>query len=212
MNNKIFIIGLPRTGTTSLCHSFLQLGYKTAHTAYTETALKEADVIADTPVFSEFPLLDAHFANSRFINLERDLSKWVPSIRQLLARMHTNLMRSDGGFNTHLKRCYFETFGKYSLADIQSDEYLINCYEQHQQRVSNFFKDKKANLLTLNVAQPHSAKALQTFLGTDADIQFEQLNMGGKVTAWNDIKHPDKIASTRNGKIDKSLGYNHKIL
>ncbi|MEM7388342.1 MAG: sulfotransferase, partial [Pseudomonadota bacterium] len=49
MSSKIFIIGLPRTGTTSICNSFLQLGYKTAHTAYTQQAITTADVIADTP-------------------------------------------------------------------------------------------------------------------------------------------------------------------
>jgi len=59
MSSKIFIIGLPRTGTTSICNSFLQLGYKTAHTAYTQQAIITADVIADTPVFSEYALLDS---------------------------------------------------------------------------------------------------------------------------------------------------------
>jgi len=212
MKNKIFIIGLPRTGTTSICHSFLQLGYKTAHTAYTQAAIESAEVIADTPVFSEFPLLDKHYPNSIFINLQRDLSKWLPSIRQLLARMHTNLMREDGGFNSHLKRCYLEVFGHYTLADIESDEYLIACYKRHQQQVQNYFSDKKQQLLTLDVSDEHSPDALKAFLETEQPIVFKQLNMAGKVTAWNDIKHPDKIASTRNGKIDKSLGYNHKIL
>ncbi|MEZ7187422.1 sulfotransferase family protein [Pseudoalteromonas sp. DY56-GL22] len=209
MSSKIFIIGLPRTGTTSICNSFLQLGYKTAHTAYTQQAITSADVIADTPVFSEYALLDEHFANSRFINLERDLTKWLPSIRQLLARMHTNLMRPDGGFNSHLKRCYFDVFGQYSLAELESDEYLTACYQRHQQQVADYFKGREQQLLTLDVADSNSPQLLQQFLNTQQPISFKQLNMGGKVTAWNDIKHPDQVSSTRSGKIDKSLGYNH---
>ena len=35
--------------------------------------------------------------------------------------------------------------------------------------------------------------------------KFEKMNIGGKVTAWNAIKHPLKVASTANGKIDKYL-------
>jgi len=34
---------------------------------------------------------------------------------------------------------------------------------------------------------------------------FEKMNIGGKVTAWNNIKHPLKVASTANGKIDKVI-------
>ncbi len=212
MADKIFIIGLPRTGTTSICNSFLQLGYKTAHTAYTRESILHADVIADTPVFCEYALLDKQFAHSRFINLERELTNWLPSIRQLLTRMHTNLMRSDGGFNIHLKRCYLETFGQYSLADIRSDEYLTRCYSRHQQKIAQYFKGREQQLLTLDVANLQSPNLLQQFLKTEQSISFKQLNIGGKVTAWNDIRHPNKIASTRNGKIDKFLGYNHKIL
>jgi len=209
MSSKIFIIGLPRTGTTSICNSFLQLGYKTAHTAYTQQAITTADVIADTPVFSEYALLDKHFANSRFINLERNLTNWLPSIRQLLTRMHTNLMRPDGGFNIHLKRCYLDVFGHYSLAELESDEYLTACYQRHQHQVANYFKGREQQLLTLDVADTNSPQLLQQFLNTQQPINFKQLNIGGKVTAWNDIKHPDKVSSTRSGKIDKSLGYNH---
>ena len=212
MKNKIFIIGLPRTGTTSICHSFLELGYKTAHTAYTQQSIHSAEVIADTPVFNEYKLLDKHFDNCRFINLERELTKWLPSIRQLLTRMHTNLMREDGGFNTHLKRCYLDTFGRFNLSDIESDEYLTQCYNRHQNQVSEYFRGREHQLLSLSVADEQSPKLLQNFLQTEQTITFKPLNIAGKVTAWNDIKHPNKVASTRNGKIDKSLGYNHKIL
>ena len=48
---KIFIIGLPRTGTTSVCVAMLELGFYVAHTAYTDRSFTEAQVIADTPIF-----------------------------------------------------------------------------------------------------------------------------------------------------------------
>lgn len=212
MRNKIFIIGLPRTGTTSICNTFLELGYTTAHTAYTQNTFKQAEVIADTPVFSEYQLLDKHFSGAQFINLTRELSLWLPSIRQLLTRMHTNLMRTDGGFNNHIKRCYLSIFENLNLDNINSDTYLTDCYYKHQDTVANYFKARSSDLLSIDIAKVDSGDKLQVFINNEQPINFKKMNVAGKVTAWNDLKHSCKIASTRNGKIDKSLGYDHKIL
>lgn len=212
MTNKIFIIGLPRTGTTSICNSFLELGYTSAHTAYTQNTFKQADVIADTPIFSEYQQLDRYFSGAKFINLTREPNLWVPSIRQLLTRMYTNLVRHDGGFNSHIKRCYLSTFDSLSIDNINSDMYLNQCYDKHQQTVACYFKNRNQDLLNIDISKPDSTARLQTFINHEQPISFKKMNIAGKVTAWNDLKHPNKIASTRNGKIDKSLGYDHKIL
>jgi hypothetical protein len=40
--------------------------------------------------------------------------------------------------------------------------------------------------------------------GSASEIaDMPKLNVNGKVTAWNDLKHPLKISSTRMGKVDK---------
>jgi len=119
---KIFIIGLPRTGTTSVCAAMLALGYRVAHTAYTERSFFEAQVLADTPIFCDYQRLDSAYPNAKFIYLARDMEKWLPSIAQLLARMHNNLIRDDGGFNPIIKRCYQTIFSPYSLANINNLE------------------------------------------------------------------------------------------
>jgi hypothetical protein len=81
--NKIFIIGLPRTGTTSVCAAMLTLGFRVAHTAYTVRAFDEAQVIADTPIFNDYQQLDQAYPKAKFIYLERSLKNWLPSIQQL---------------------------------------------------------------------------------------------------------------------------------
>lgn len=207
-NNKIFIIGLPRTATTSVCIAFLELGYKTAHTAYTKACFEEAQVIADTPVFCDYQALDRAYPESKFINLVRPLDKWLPSIRQLLLRMHTNLQRTDGGFNPHLKRCYNQIFSPLTIENIKSDEFLIDCYQRHQQQIAEFFKSRPDDLLTIDVSHADSFAKLLSFIDFTDDVDgqaFKLINKGGKVTAWNDIKHPLKVASTRNGRIDSTL-------
>ena len=76
--NKIFIIGLPRTGTTSVCAAMLDLGFRVAHTAYTDRSFNEAQVIADTPIFCDYQHLDKAYPDAKFIYLTRTMDKWLP--------------------------------------------------------------------------------------------------------------------------------------
>ena len=204
---KIFVIGLPRTATTSVCVAMLKLGFPTAHTAYVQSAFDQAQVIADTPIFSDYQTLDSHYPGSKFIYLERDLASWLPSIKQLLMRMSANLLSEKGGFNPIIKRCFKTTFSPFSVENIQSDEFLAGCYQRHIRQAKRYFNTRSADFLMLNVAQPDSFTQLVDFLGLaphEVNVTgFEKINIAGKVTAWNEIKHPLKIASTRGGKIDK---------
>lgn len=206
-DKKIFIIGLPRTATTSVCVSLLELGYKTAHTAYTQHALDNAEAIADTPIFCDYQKLDSKYANAKYVYLTRDMSLWVPSIRQLLLRMFKNLQRTDGGFNPTLKRCYNEVFSPLTIENINNDDFLISCFERHQAKIFSFFKERENDLLTIDVSNDESFGNLMKFLGnniSDMETQnFRPINMGGKVTAWKKIKHINKVESTYSGRIDK---------
>ncbi|MGO2129796.1 MAG: sulfotransferase [Pseudoalteromonas prydzensis] len=203
---KIFIIGLPRTGTTSVCHAFLQLGFSCAHTAYIQKTFVNAQVLADTPIFNDYQQLDKLYPNAKFIYLERESEKWLPSIRQLLQRMQVNLTRADGGFNPHIKRCYFNTFGDFSSNALENDAYLLRCYAEHKKTAQHYFLNRPTDFLCIDIANPTSFASLCAFLQIQTALtQFEKMNIGGKVTAWNAIKHPLKIASTANGKIDKQL-------
>jgi hypothetical protein len=207
--NKIFIIGLPRTATTSVCLASLGLGLKTAHNAYTQHAFTQAQVLADTPIFCDYQTLDKQFPNSKFIYLTRESSLWLPSIKQLLQRMMVNLQRSDGGFNPHLKRCYNEVFSPLTAENIEQDEFLLSCYQRHQQGIEQYFKAREQDLLTIDVSNDQSYARMLEFLGKD-DSQidnndFKVINIGGKVKAWQAINNKLKIESTNKGKIDKVL-------
>ncbi|GHG03343.1 sulfotransferase [Thalassotalea marina] len=204
--NKVFIVGLPRTGTTSLCVKCLELGFNVAHTAYTQQTFEQAQIIADTPVFNDFVLLDQYYPDSKFILLEREISLWLPSIKQLLNRMSRNLLRTDGGFNPIIKRCYTETFAPFEPELINNDEFLANCYFSHQSKVLSYFGDKPNQLLRLNLTNSDAPQQLANFLNITAPASaFSVINKGGKVTAWNDLKHPSKVPSTRNGKTSPLL-------
>jgi len=204
LQNKVFIIGLPRTGTTSICAAMLKLGFTVAHTAYTQTTFEKAQVIADTPAFADFIRLDDYYPNSKFIYLTRNTKKWLPSIKQLLQRMYVNVSRDDGGFNTIIKRCYQKTFSPFILENIESDEFLTNSYMNHRNEVVQHFSQRPKDLLVIDISELESYRKLLTFLSLDDSNNkgaFEKLNVGGKVTAWKDLKHDNKIESTKNGRI-----------
>ena len=205
--SKIFIIGLPRTGSTSICAAMLELGFRVAHTAYTDRAFSEAQVLADTPIFCDYQHLDSAYPDAKFIYLSRAMDKWLPSIKQLLARMHSNLIRDDGGFNPIIKRCYQEIFTPYSLDNINNVEFLAQCYQQHETQVQQYFTDRDSNFLSLDISDSESYNQLLSFLNfPESEIVssgFKRLNVGGKVTAWKDIKSSLKVDSTNKGRVTK---------
>jgi len=204
---KIFIIGLPRTSTTSVCLATLDLGFKTAHTAYTEQTMQQAQVIADTPIFCDYQQLDCQYPNAKYVYLTRQPELWLPSIKQLLHRMYKNLQRTDGGFNPQLKRCYNTVFSPLTEQNITQDDFLLNCYQRHFEAAKKFFNGREQDLLIIDVSQSTSYYALVEFLAIKNNKstmeQFDHINIGGKVTAWKHIKHPLKIEATKRGRVDK---------
>jgi hypothetical protein len=203
-HEKIFIIGLPRTGTTSICAAMLELGYKVAHTGYTQKTFDNAQVIADTPIFADYKQLDRFYPNSKFIYLAREPDKWIPSIKQLLQRMYVNVTRDDGGFNTIIKRCYQKTFSPFTSKNIEDDKFLAECYLQHRHEINQHFAERSQDLLTIDISATDSYDKLLSFLSLQSinkQDNFERMNCGGKVTAWKDLKHNNKIESTKNGRM-----------
>ena len=209
IKEKIFIIGLPRTATTSVCVSLLSLGVKTAHTVYTQKALSQAQAIADTPIYCDYQQLDIAFPSAKFVLLTRPSAMWLPSIKQLLNRMYTNLQRADGGFNPILKRCYNDIFSPLTIENIQNDAFLLACYQRHHQGVLEYFADRKQDLLTIDVSHIDSYAKLVEFIQACPDEkvlrEFEKINIAGKVTAWNKVRHPLKVESTQAGRVESLI-------
>ena len=172
------------------------MGFSVAHTAYTDRCMRTAQVIADTPVFCDYKALDKAYPNAKFIYLERELSLWIPSIRQLLQRMHKNIVRVDGGFNPTLKRCYKKVFAPFTLESFESDEFLKERYLSHKKEIESYFSNRPADLISINISEQTSYSQLAKFVEAENENGcFDKINVGGKITAWNKIKHPLKVDS-----------------
>ncbi len=203
LDSKVFVVGLPRTGTTSVCVAALNAGIPTAHTAYTQQCFEQAQFIADTPCFSHYPHLAKRFADSRFILLQRDKQSWLASVQQLLLRMQKNLLCEQGGFSPLLKQSYGDIFAPLNEQSISDSRHLSACYDKHQQAVMALFANEPQRLLTIDVSNPADYQRFCAFLNIKANADgFAHLNKGNKVMAWREVQSPLKISSTRNGKVD----------
>lgn len=197
--NKLFIIGLPRTGTTSISAALLE-HFKVAHTGYTKRAFELADVISDCPCFSDYPQLDKLFPESRFIYLQRSLEQWLPSIQMLLSKMLPSL-NSKTFMNPILKRSFTQTFDLNCVETPLDTAHLSKCYQRHQQAVVDYF-DGRDDLLSIDISQAGSVSQLLDFLGIrhSANQTFPHLNIGKLVDGWKDIKHSNKINPNAAGR------------
>lgn len=203
--SKIFVIGLPRTGTTSISVAMLEAGFKVAHTAFSQATFELADVISDAPCFSDFEQLDKLFPGSVFIYLQRNLSQWVPSMQRLLTKMAPHLSPKTGRFNPVLKRSFSESF-LYPHKNILSEEHLRCCYLKHEAHVKSYFKGRN-DFIEINISIPTSFSDLFAFLNLPFETgqQFPHLNKGSQVANWKAYKHPNKINSLSSGKLHRQF-------
>ena len=198
--NKLFIIGLPRTGTTSISVALLTYGFKVAHTAFTKHAFELADVVSDSPCFSDYQQLDKVFPESKFVYLDRPLALWVPSMQSLLNKMLPQLEPKTGYLNPELKRSFEQVFSLSSIIEPVSKQHLTECYQKHQTTVFDYFADRE-DFLSIDLSYHDSLNRLRKFLNIadDSLAKFPHLNIGKQVDAWKNLKHPNKVNSNSAG-------------
>jgi hypothetical protein len=197
--NKLFIIGLPRTGTTSISVALLE-HFKVSHTAYTKRAFELADVISDCPCFSDYQQLDVLFPESKFVYLQRSLDQWLPSIQMLLNKMLPSL-NSKTYVNPILRRSFGQIFDLDNVRSPLEERHLTMCYQRHEQGVIDYFHGRD-NMLSININLADSFSQLLSFLNLQysSGEQFPHLNMGKLVDNWKDIKHIHKINPNTAGR------------
>jgi len=199
--NKLFIIGLPRTGTTSISVALLEHNFMVAHTAFTKRAFELADVVSDAPCFSDYKELDKIFPGSKFAYLDRDLDQWIPSIQMLLKKMEVRLDPITGVFSPVLKRSFNETFALTTTDNPHSSEHLETCYLKHKAEVFDYFSGRE-DFISINLSHGDSLSALLSFLDITVkeNKQFPHLNIGRHVAGWKEFKHPNKVNANSAGE------------
>jgi hypothetical protein len=187
---KIFCIGRNKTGTTSLRKAMLDLGYVVGSQRAAEMLLRDwakrdftmlaaycrtGEFFQDIP-FSlpyTFQAMDMHYPGSKFILTIRDPESWYKSICQF-----HRLDKVFGDKAESLEKlkdvdyCYkgfaYET--NVFVYDLPGDDpyhkqTLIEHYNFHNRMVQDYFRNRKEDLLVLDVAEDGAYRKLCEFLG-----------------------------------------------
>lgn len=166
---KIFGIGFPRTGTTSLAEALGILGYRIrgCPSYITDAFLRQDlefifDFVDQYDAFQDivWPIiykeLDKEFGNSKFILTVRDTDKWIRS------------MVNYGAYKNSAR------FGKYVFNAKHprgNEERYIQVYEKHNREVTSYFRERPDDLLLVDWEKTNGWEVLCPFLDREIPRQ-----------------------------------------
>ncbi len=191
MGQKIFCIGLNKTGTTTVEQVFRDLKFSVGRQTIAEYLLKDwgqrdfrklywfcrtATAFQDTPFSLPFTYAALHtkFPNSKFILTVRNSAEdWYDSI----TKFHSKLWGNNDGIPPtieQLKAAKYKYEGRAYQANRlmfktpESDPYnrdiLLKHYNDHNENVHYFFKDIPEKLIEINVSKKADYFRLCDFL------------------------------------------------
>lgn len=186
---KIFCIGMNKTGTTSLYSLFTAEGYKVAPQKCFESNLNSyiyqnystfykmivsefsesvffQDVPFSLPIFYEY--LDSQFPDAKFILTVRDSSdEWYESLisfYKLFSPKHfSNPKKIDWFYEGWLFSYLTKILGA-PEDDPYSEEHLKMAYELHNRKTKIYFQGRPEKLLVLNLKEGNALEKLEEFL------------------------------------------------
>lgn len=179
--DRVFNIGLHRTGTSSLAEALTKLGYRVWHGPYFKRLENQYytkfNALADTQVKGpnqpdfNFKRLYEKFPNAKFIlTVRKDLDKWVESIyksnrkyRPYRIVIPENYINTDFCKDLITPRQVRKRLKK-TISELTSDDLKL-IYRQHNREIIEFFKEHAPNqLLIFDVSQGDSWEKLCKFL------------------------------------------------
>ena len=168
--NKIFEIGVMKTGTSSLGEALKILGYKTmkwhsiAYDKFIESGradyqslfdiIDQYDAFEDGPWHDcDFRKLDKHYPNSKFIMLERDDESWIRSMELHSSPAHN--------VNKISKKYLQDEWVHDRLNTINKN---LKWKKEKYRKVREFFKNRPQDLLVMNICSGEGWEKLCPFL------------------------------------------------
>ncbi len=152
---KIFGIGLPKTGQTSLASAMISLGYKTVQYPYKSIQITKNDFALDLPVTINYKKLDKQYPGSKFIMTIRDHDSWLKSMRNHYRRYPASTRYQE---QLDFRQKFWGTI--YFSQKIMTKRY----YEYHED-VAKYFSKRNKDLLIINIVGGEGWEKLCQFLG-----------------------------------------------
>jgi|LQYC01.1.fsa_nt_gi hypothetical protein len=191
---KVFGIGFPKTGTSSLKNALTTLGYKVKGTfgkhdpdisrKVYEMAFRfveQYDAFEDVPWCVIYKELDKKYPGSKFILTLRPTEKWIKSAVDYFTK--TNPMK-EWIFGSGMPK--------------GNEDIWIPRYERHNREVLEYFKDRPEDLLVMQLTEGEGWEKLCPFLGKEVSAtDFPHKNKG--------VEKPLLMKKTKRRKIRRVI-------
>lgn len=198
MHGKVFGIGLPKTGLSSLTAALETLGYRVTQYQWGvmdwETlnqlqngnfqlkVLEQYDAITDLPFISRFPhAFDQVCPGSKFILTVRDLDSWLRSTENHFASKPIAAQHQDQKVTSYNSTQFFDLYFRVLLfGSVRFNrDHLHYIYDEHYDRVTRYFADREKDLLILDTTAGEGWEQLCPFLGKPIpDVPYPHENRG----------------------------------
>lgn len=199
---KVFCIGMNKTGTTSIEHFLIELGYKMAPQILSEKFISDwynrdfDNIIQFAKKYNGFQdrpwnlpyiyvILDHYFPNSKFILTIRDDSKeWFDSMvrfqTKLLGKGRTPTPDDLKKHKYNYEGYIWDAQQMVYHADIHglyNEKVYCEIYERYNKDIVEYFISKKSQLLVINLKEENASEKLHKFLGsTKIEIKINHFN------------------------------------
>lgn len=177
---KIFGIGLSKTGTSSLASALQMLGFKVKDypgievyrpgdvSSIDRDLLEAYDALTDTPIPSFYQALDRAFPGSKFILTVREREGWLRSCQKQFTE------RLAAKQNEAHNQLFLDLYGTTVFDAVK----FTAGYDRFVAGVMDYFRQRPADLLVMDIAAGEGWEKLCPFLGRDIpEVPFPKANV-----------------------------------
>jgi hypothetical protein len=194
---KIFGIGLSRTGTTTLTLALRRLGYSACHFPHDRTTQRELlryceapslplqfsaadkhDAVLDTPVAMIYRELFEAYPGSRFILTVRSKQSWLKSCETFWKKAVPWQYLGRSNYARYCRRINVAVYGRTDFDAVA----FSAAYDRHVDTVSDWFYDHGHRLLVLDICNGEEWAKLCSFL--DAPIPELKFPHANQLDGW----------------------------
>lgn len=158
--DKIFGVGLGRTGTVSLARAMRVLGYNVKHNPSNIETVKDYDFCNDIFIAARYKFFDYIFPHAKFILTIRDVDSWVESSRQYAARKDTI---TNGRPDISLDRAE-NRFLVYGITHFDEGVFR-EVFLEFNREIVKHFQGREHKLLVMDIRNGDGWEILCPFLG-----------------------------------------------
>ncbi|MBZ0171857.1 MAG: hypothetical protein K8E66_05710, partial [Phycisphaerales bacterium] len=158
----VWVVGLNRTGTTSLAHALCRLGYPNLHYPNASFMIRGDRSIfrewrggSDIPVAAFYQKLDEDYPASKFILSTRDQGSWLRSVISHFERVPRDLDQTDSGLIR--KKVYGHVR--------PTPEQFSAAWDRHHAAVRAYFRVRPNDLIEMDITRGDGWARLCPFLG-----------------------------------------------